>query len=340
MERRGYLIAAGTMLGLAGCTGSNDSPNGSNTATTTSTDSPTESPTPTETDTPTQSPTEARPNEAEDLIEEAWEHLQTAGDTFDKETETMYSASGVVSFDIEPIYTALENGRDDLDEASEVTTDEQQMVVEVLRSYADYIQALTDTLEAIADVYNHFSTAGSYEEAGRFKSGADELRAANEAVGTAEEHHQTAADIQAELSANALEENEVAWSETKVWVDEIGGIITGLSILAEGGIAYDEAAVDYNEGVDAYNDEQYSAASNAFEEAVTHYRTAHETYRSGEDDAPQSMKSRVITKACETGIYRDATIEYRMASDAAEVGNYSEARAHIEEGEEILNQSC
>jgi len=332
MERRRYLITTGAMLGLAGCTSSEDS--------TTEPSGPTETESPTETATQTPSPTEARPNEAEDLMEEAREHLLTASDTFDQETETMYGVSGTVSFDVEPIYTSLENARDDLDRASEVATDEQQRVVEVLGSYADYIQALTDTLEAIATVNNHFSTAGSYEEAGRYESGADELRAASEAVGIAKEHHQTAADIQAELSADALEKNEVAWSEAKVWVGEIGGIITGLSILAEGGIAYDEGAVDFNEGIDAYNDEQYSTASSAFDEAVADYRKAHETYRGGEDDAPQSMKSEIIALACETEIYRDASIEYRMASDAAEDGDFGEANDHLDEGEQILNQRC
>ncbi len=52
------------------------------------------------------------------------------------------------------------------------------------------------------------------------------------------------------------------------------------------------------------------------------------------------MKSEIIALACETEIYRDASIEYRMASDAAEDGDFGEANDHLDEGEQILNQRC
>ncbi|WP_226024021.1 hypothetical protein [Halomicrobium salinisoli] len=325
MDRRSYLSFVGAAA-VAGCTESSDGESGA-------TDTPTEAPTPTATQTPTASA------DARDAIEQAEEDLNQAITLLQEETDT-WSTTGDASISTKAVDTALANAREALDRAEESANGDQQERVDVLRSFADFVDKTVSAVSAVGDGINEISTAVSYENTGRYKDGAEALDSAASYFGDAHDQLTAAGETFSEIKDQLPSSSDVDLVQSETAQEELVALADAYQRFAETGAIFDRGLADYYSGVDKYNNENFSDAEEDFSNALEHFQTANDQYSTAEDEVPQEFVSTFIEQTCGTRVYSEASNRLVLASQSAAEGNYEEASNLVTEAESVLNENC
>jgi len=175
MYRRRYLVAAGSALLLAGCSGGEADEDPTETTSTptetptaSATDTPTETATETSTETDTETETESTPSEAE----VAAEHLTDARGSI-KTAHSVYLSQGggaetiadvgpaVTDFSSDRIVSECDDALSALDEISDDPPDDVRSQESQLRSAANWLQALAQLQAAMSDYVEGIEAVGS-----------------------------------------------------------------------------------------------------------------------------------------------------------------------------------
>lgn len=346
MNRRTYmaLLAAAS----AGCTGGDDpatesatrSPSPAPTPTATSTRTPTETATPTETEgrvgaeevseSPTDEPTEAPTEEptetpteepteeptatptaeerAADHIAAAETHLGRAVDVY-VGGGSWLGVDGSRGIDVGPIEDALAEAEDELDQASDYGTDDQQMTIANLRHLVGYVQEVADAHVHLHDAWRanrEGLTAGLREEFESAGSVIDDAAAAVEAAGPQiealrDDERPEAADATSVFSREA-------------YADKIDLLATEQATAAAVTRTYDNLEDGIAELADAtadYKDERYDHAAVKYWAAWNDFENGRKTLLEEPADAYADL---VEAQRCFFGAVETAARELEAAA--------------------------
>jgi len=337
MDRREYIIAAGSMLALAGCTGSpptdtaTSSPTESASTTATATDTPAATNTPTETETATETETEtpepgaaAQPyvDEAVGKVEKVVGVVMDYASTPNTQFYQAVTAK-TVDFDPSGLQNAVKTANSAISEAEQYdTTAGQEETLSHLSTLTEWFKWYGETMTHSINSYKHTQNAlGRYFTEYDISGAESSLQSLNADIGVGKSNLSTLKEHASEISSDTtgaisnLSRGQVQKSTDRVET-EISAASTFHSELPR--TISGESA--YTEGVDHYKDDDYSDAKGKFETARRKFNKVES--KMADAPTPRGYSNGVSQLSCFVTHMADAA---DAAYEAASAGNLDDS---------------
>lgn len=351
MDRRRYLIAAGAMLGLAGCTSSpsTDTPTSTDspTATKTRTDTATGSPTATKTDKPTETATEtATPEpgaEAQPYVEEAEESVVDAvqvvlnyGPPMNAQFSSSVTAS-TTDFDDSELATAVRTAEDAISEAeSYETSSDQDETLSELSDFLGWLRLYRETMAGVIDCYKHVRNAlGRYLNEYDVEAAQSNIDQLHPDLRLTKADYQSLESSFSNLGSEATSDiSNITSGQVQSTMDRLGKELSATEVFHSELPRIMSGEEAYQSGADDYRSESYS-------EAESHFTTSRDKLNNAQsaisDAAKPSAYSGEFGKlSCLTKHLSDAAEAGRKAAVYADVNDSERRQESVEENEEAI----
>lgn len=271
-------------------------------------------------------------SQAEESLRKALQELQKEADKFNSAD----LSSGNVDVETEAIENHLDTAEESVNAAASNADEGQQEEIQSFRTYITFARSLTAYLDLLVEGLNNTIN-------GNEKFQAEQYDAAAKQLNTAEEKLSNASD--------ELRETQNAWSDLKQSdidienVEEFDESLTGLESLnsfflpfAAGVGELSEGFIDFTAGESAYDSENYTVAQDKFNQASTHFDSAHSTLQSSQEDIPEEQDISVSELICIADSLRDTSNHLDNAAEASENGNNNRAREEAQKANADANR--
>lgn len=276
------------------------------------------------------------------------EHIETARDALSENEETFQSYNEQLengetpNLDAEQIRLRVDRANEALDDAEDDASDEQIEQIEALRAWGDFQMERADGFELSIRFTSKWETVSAHldsEQYSQAKTALGELSGLHADLKTKIGEIEAAYD---EVSRSALADggleayhdqitnwlsNIREWLEvTKILLDGIDPLLTGLLI--------------YKEGANAYQNENYSKAVEDFGNARTEFAVAERELQKleGYDATFPTLEASTVRIICVAGALKEAADYLQESAEAAEQGNYDRAREMANKAQESANK--
>lgn len=285
---------------------------------------------------------ESDEEKAREHIDSASEALGKAGDELESQSDKFEESEldqGGVDVQITAINGYLDTASDELDEASEYATEDQQRIIDAARGYVGLVRETAEFLDVLADGYSEAAKGFTYIESDRYTDAVDQLGTAEETLNSADEALTRTQDQLDSLNRDPLSDLErVEFDSLEEDLQKLEAMVPALIELVSGMRALSRALIDFQDGTDALDTEDYATAQTKYESARDHFSTASSTFKDQESDAPTELQNTFVELTCYAGALRDASDHFANAAEALQNGNESRANTEAEKGKEASNR--
>lgn len=238
-----------------------------------------------------------------------------------------------IQFDADRQNERLATAREALDAAAGADpTEEQSARIEGLRTAADAIAAAS---AAVPDLRSATDDLDDVEPAIRdreFSTARDRLSAPMDTVASVADSVSDAAGRLDGLPADRMDATNLRFSELRDGISELSALVGSFDTLLSGFDALIGAGESIQTARSQFDDGAYDDARASLEEAGEQAGTATAEFESGIEDAPERLRPRFETAACQSGHLADAIEQLDAAArTAAEGGDASDERQAAED---------
>lgn len=280
--------------------------------------------------------------------DEAEGHIEAAAELHVENTEAFASFSGAVTgedetpdtFDEGAVTDRVDEASDELDDAEDVATDEQQDSIESLR-------AMGEAQADAAALFSGFATMGvTFDEAdaatdrddweGVARALADMEPAAADAATALEAYRRTVEDV----DADALEDVDVSVEEFTGAVDPVAQRFETFAVFVEGYRPLVDGIIAFQDGADRLDTEEYGASAEAFATAEARFGESNRVYTENDFRGAYvpDLSADIESIRCQTAALRDAADYFERAALALQDGDQQTANDLAERATQRLNE--
>ena len=275
-------------------------------------------------------------DDSDALIESADEALDEASDEFgaalDEADDPLADRSHAIETD--PIEARIDGAEDDLTAARDGATDDQLETIEALEGVAEFLRDFVAVFSALGEAMDELEAWEQYVDQGRWD---DAIAVAERAESYSDDALDSMTVARAtfdDIDTAALEDvDEIDRVELENDLEEIEEILDVLDVFFTGSRQMTEAMIPFEEALEAFEQERFSAAASSFSSSADRFDVAYHTFSEAEDDAPSEFRSDLIDLSCEMDALGDAADYYSTGADLYAAGDYSTGDEYFEDGE-------
>lgn len=277
----------------------------------------------------------------DEALNEAYDHLETAGNEFETQADVAFETEPENPLSTGGIETALNDAESALDDVNEDEASAEQLDRLENAEYAlAFFEDGLSVLIKLEEGFNAWKTADSYETNDRHSDAADQVKTAAKYFREAESLVSDAKASWDELNAEQFEGNDVELATGSDDLDYLEDLCNAYARFSEATTDLFTGLEYFVEGANLFDQERFSAAVSAFEDAANSFEAANSKYREAETEVPQSFQKEFIDQTCRTDAVLEASNLFTEASEAAAEGDWETAEEKANNAETALDVSC
>lgn len=303
-------FTAGLVSGLAGCSGSEDYPEG------------------------------VDPDEAVEHFDEALTALVENDETL---SDWAQGRPGREQQDIDRLRTNLEQARDSLDAAEDVAPEDMMDQIDYVRDIATFQEALTDYYEVTVEFDNTRTDAAAFGDSEQHERAVEQYEAAKDLLDDARSELDSIEAAHEPIASTSFDDIDLDYrGEPTQYVEVEGeGSIDAQELLIDGQLNIHQMFVELNDGFERYENGEFEAARERFTAGDEARQRAVDAFEAVQDHefAWASLREESIGYLAIVEDIAEAFELFIDATNEAEAGNPQEANELAEEGFFVLDQA-
>ena len=277
-----------------------------------------------------------------DHIEKADEAMTNAGDELQAESDKFSSAefeSGSVDVRTATIYDYLSTAEEHLKSAEPHATQSQKEYIELAGNWITLARDATEFLDIFAEGYSQANSGFTYIQSERYSDAVNQLETAETTLTDANDQLTLSKNSLSNIDRSKMEDlDAVSYTKVEDGINQLEELMPVIIELTSGMKDLSKGLVDYMDGSEAFDAENYSEAERKFRDAAEDFTVSHSTFKEQEDTAPDNMKTTFIELTCYSGALRDASDHLANAVEAIQNGNRTRANEEARKAEEATNR--